>query len=77
MNEPCLWCTTPPEQITEERLRDFKRKYKVNIEFEFIHCAAHKQLLHDLLGPYQPHWSCCKEPTEAETTAASQHSQGS
>ena len=74
-HEPCLWCETPPEQITEERLRELGRKYKVNIEFEGFHCATHRQLLHGLLGPHQAYWSCCKELAEEETATASQHSE--
>ena len=76
-HEPCLWCVTPLDQITEERLTELGRKYKVNIEFEGFHCANHRQLMHDVLGPHEAYWSCCKEPelAEEETATASQHSE--
>ena len=69
---PCLWCETL--QITEERLKALDLQYKVKLEFEYFHCAEHAELLHNLIGPDTPRWSCCKEqePGEAETALASQ-----
>ena len=69
--EPCLWCVTPPEQITAELLLHVLETYKVNLEFEGFHCGAHRQLMHELVGPQVPLWSCCKELAEAETTTES------
>ena len=72
--EPCLWCETPPGQVTEEQRQQVLEKYQLNIEFEGFHCGDHKQLLHDLVGDETPLWSCCKpaDPAEAETAAGTQ-----
>ena len=62
--EPCFWCTTPPDQITEEALKGLRIKYVVKLEFDGFHCDDHKQLMHGLLGPHQPYWSCCNKPIQ-------------
>lgn len=69
LHEPCLWCETPPAHITEELLKAVARRYKKNLEYEYFHCADHAELLHKLIGPDTPHWSCCKEqePVGVET----------